>query len=107
MGGLCLVYLGKGDTPCEGLDVVLESYRKRAQIIIDFVHSDDVDFAQYPNISNDLKDALQNCSDDIDKATTGDEKIALIDRFDEGGLRLSQGIHRDGKDCRRDDSHVR
>ena len=81
MGGLCLVYLGKGDTPCEGLDAVLESYRKRAQIIIDFVHSDDVDFAQYPNISNDLKDALQNCSDDIDKATTGDEKIALIDRF--------------------------
>ena len=81
MGGVRLVYLGKGDTPCEGLDAVLESYRKRAQVIIDFESSDDVDYAQYPNISNDLKEALEKCSGEIDKATTGDEKMALVDRF--------------------------
>lgn len=81
MGGLRLVYLGKGDTPCEGLDVVLDGYRKRAQVIIEFEPSDGTDYAQRPNISEELKNALQACSDAIDEADTGNKKIALIDRF--------------------------
>ena len=93
VGGLRLVYLGKGDTLCEGLDVVLESYRKRAQVIIDFVSSDGADYAQYPNISTELKDALQECSDGIAKASTGDEKMALVDRF--------SSLMKDVYDCRK------
>lgn len=81
MGGLRLVYLGKGDSECQGLDIVLESYRKRAQVIIDFESSDGTDYVQRPNISSELKSALQACSDAIDEATTGEKKIALIDRF--------------------------
>lgn len=81
MSGLRLVYLGKGDTECEGLNAVLEGYQKRAEIIINYEYSDAEDFAQYPNISAELKDALQACSDAVEDAKTGNEKIALVDRF--------------------------
>ena len=81
MGGLRLIYLGKGDTPCEGMDVVLESYSKRAKTIIDFLPSEGLDYAEHPNISVELKNALQACIDAVEEAVTGDAKIALADRF--------------------------
>ncbi|MCR4593240.1 MAG: hypothetical protein K5672_08870 [Bacteroidaceae bacterium] len=92
MGGLRLVYLGKGDTTCEGLNAVLESYRNRAQTIINFEYKAE-EYEKYPNISVELKNALQTCCDAIAEAQTGDEKMALVDRF--------SALMKDVYDCRK------
>lgn len=80
-GNVHVVYLGTGNTACEGLDPVLQSYAERAKTIIDFEFSSDTDLTQYPNISQALKDQLQACIDAIPAAQDGNAKMQLVDSF--------------------------
>ena len=79
-GNLRVYYLGTADDAEEKLAEVLEGYAERARIIKEFMWSDYEDFAQYPNISEELKDQLQEAIDAVDGAA-GEEKINLINTF--------------------------
>ena len=81
-GNVHVWYLGTADEANEKLDDVLEGYAERAQVIVDFLVNDDpAEFMKYPNISEDLKTGLSEAIDAIGSATTGEQKMALINQF--------------------------
>lgn len=80
-GNFHLTYLG---TPAEGatqLASVLQNYLERAHAIDDFAWSDGVDFAQYPNYQERIKESLQAAIAQAEKATEGEEMMQAIDRL--------------------------
>ncbi|MCR5851572.1 MAG: LamG domain-containing protein [Bacteroidaceae bacterium] len=80
-GNVHVWYLGTAQEANKKLNEVLDGYVARAQVIVDFAYSEYEDFAQYPNISEDLKDQLSKAIAATKTATTGEEKMALINRF--------------------------
>lgn len=77
-GNFHLTYLG---TPTEGetqLAQVLQNYLDRAHAIDEFVWSDGVDFAQYPNFSDRIKTNLQAAISEAEKATDGEAMMKAI-----------------------------
>ena len=81
-GGVRVFYLGTADEANEKLDDVLEGYAKRAEVIINFFASDDPsDFMQYPNISESLKNQLDEAIGAIGSVTTGEQKMELVNTF--------------------------
>ena len=76
-----IFYLGTAEEANEKLGEVLEGYADRAQTIIYFMWSDYEDFAQYPNFSEDLKNQLQEAIDAVGDATSGADKMNLINIF--------------------------
>lgn len=80
-GNFHLTYLG---TPAEGtaqLATVLNDYLARARTIDEFVWSESVDFTQYPNYAQSIKDDLQATIAKAEKATEGEEMMQLIDHM--------------------------
>ena len=75
-----VVYLGTPDEANTSLTNVLSAYRDRAQVILGFPW-DEADYAEYPNISEDLKGQLTNAISAVDAATTGANKMELINTF--------------------------
>ena len=75
-----VVYLGTPDEANTSLTNVLSAYRDRAQVILAFPW-DETDYAEYPNMSEDLKDQLTNAISAVDAATTGANKMELINTF--------------------------
>ena len=76
-----IIYLGAADEANEEdkLSEVLEGYAARAQVIVDFeISSDNTDFAQYPNISEELKEQLVEA---IAQVGQTEDKMALIATF--------------------------
>ena len=74
-----IFYLGTAEEADEALTEVLEGYVDRAQVILDFEHSlDDTDFAQYPNISEELRGQLEEA---VLAAEDPEDKMALINTF--------------------------
>ena len=100
-GNLHVWYLGTAEQANEKLADVLEGYVKRAEVIVNFEWSEDLDVLdQYPNMSEDLKTSLSEAIEEtafeeslgedgkIDmaaftKATTGEKKLELINTFSE------------------------
>ena len=75
-----IIYLGTADEANDYLTDVLDGYTKRAQVIIDFPWDND-EYTQYPNISESLKDQLINAVAEADAASTGADKMRLINKF--------------------------
>ena len=82
-GNVRVFYLGTSAEAAEALTPVVESFVARATTIIDYEWSDGGDFAQYPNISETLKSQLAETVEAAGAATTGEEKMAVINRFSE------------------------
>jgi len=83
-GNVHVFYLGTAEEANEKLADVLAGYAERAQVILDFSYSADKNtYNQYPNISESLKDKLSDAIVAIDGATTGAEKLELINKFSE------------------------
>ena len=81
-GGVRVYFLGTAEEANEKLGNVLEGFAARAQVIVDFLASEDPsDFKQYPNISEDLKSRLSGAIAAISDAATGGEKMELINTF--------------------------
>ncbi|MBO7067058.1 MAG: hypothetical protein J6W52_00010 [Bacteroidaceae bacterium] len=81
-GNLHVYYLGTAEEANEKLADVLEAFAARAQVIVDFECSDGYDFIeQKPNISTELKTQLEEAIAGVEGATTGEEKMALINTF--------------------------
>ena len=82
IGNVHVYYLGTPEEADEKLSDVLAAYKERAQVIMDFSFSDDPsDFMQYPNFSEELKNNLSDAIEAVDGATTGEEKMALVNTF--------------------------
>ena len=81
-GNVHVVYLGTADEANEKLAEVLAGYAQRAQVIIDYKSTDELEkFMIYPNMSVDLKNRLSDAIAAIDGAATGADKLALINTF--------------------------
>ena len=80
-GNLHVYYLGSSEEANEKLADVLDGFASRAQIIQDFLWSDEEDYAQYPNMSNDLKAQLAAAIKEVEGAETGEAKMELINKF--------------------------
>ena len=63
------------------LTTVLEGYVARATVIRDFAWVDTEEAPKYPNMSEALKDELANLIDASATATTGEEKMDLVNKF--------------------------
>ena len=84
-GNLHLIYLGDADEASDALDQVLEGYKARAEVIVDFEEAYDVndpnEYSKQPNISYELKAKLEQAIEDADNDP--EDKIALINTFSE------------------------
>ncbi|MCR4920187.1 MAG: hypothetical protein K5945_00570, partial [Bacteroidaceae bacterium] len=80
-GNVRIFYLGTPAEAADALTPVVEGFVARATTIIEYEWSDGGDFAQYPNISESLKQQLAETVEAAGAATTGEEKMAVIDRF--------------------------
>ena len=81
-GNVRVFYLGTPEEANEKLDDVLAGYAQRAQVIMEFSYSDDTEtYMNYPNISESLINSLSAAVEAIDGASTGEEKMALINTF--------------------------
>jgi hypothetical protein len=81
-GNLHIYYLGTLEEANEKLGDVLEGYAKRAQVIVDFIYGEYSDnYMLYPNISESLKSQLSEATESVGGAATGEEKMALINKF--------------------------
>ena len=78
-GNLHLIYLGSATEADDQLTQVLEGYKARAEIILNFDSSSDPsDFAQYPNMSEELRNEIETA---IIAADETEDKMALINTF--------------------------
>ena len=75
-----VVYLGTADEANTYLTDVLTAYRQRAQVLLNFPWKED-NYTEYPNMSEALKDSLDNAIAAVDEATTGTSKMELINTF--------------------------
>ena len=75
-----IVYLGTADEANTYLTDVLKAYCERAQTILNFTW-DEYEYATYPNMSEDLKSQLIGAVSAADKATTGADKMTVINTF--------------------------
>jgi len=91
-GNLHVYYLGTPDEAAEALAPVLEGFAARATTVINYAWSDGGDYAQFPNISEALKGQLTEAVEAAGAATTGGEKMDLINRF--------SSLFADVHDCR-------
>ena len=83
-GNLHVWYLGTAEEANKKLADVLEGYVKRAQVIVDFIWSEDLDVIdQYPNMSENLKDLLSLAIEAAEDADTGEKKMEVINTFSE------------------------
>ena len=83
-GNIQVIYLGTADQANNKLADVLEGYVARAQVILDYFWSEDANtYSQRPNMSEDLKDQLTTAIDNAASASTGEQKMALINTFSE------------------------
>ena len=80
-GNVRVYYLGSEDEANDKLTDVLKSFAARAEVIHDFVFDDYDLYAQYPNMSEALKDQLAETVEAASKAPTGKEKMELINKF--------------------------
>lgn len=80
-GNFRLFYLGTAEQAGVALDEALAGYVQRAQTTLDFVWSQDVDYAQYPNISQSLRDQLQEAIDEAQSDLSAEQKVALAGTF--------------------------
>ena len=82
-GNLQLYYLGEMDNYLaeDAMDDVLASMLEMASHIIDDFEPDIYDYCEAPNFSNDLKDKLVACINDVASVQTAEQKYALIKRF--------------------------
>ncbi|MCR5534886.1 MAG: hypothetical protein K6F47_06945 [Bacteroidaceae bacterium] len=77
-----IYYLGTADEANEKLTDVLNGYKKRAEVIKKFVWSEGTEeYTQYPNMAKALKDQLDELINAVPNATSGEEKMNLINRF--------------------------
>ena len=86
-------YLGTAEEASEALNVVLDSYVARAVTVYNLLWLDTDEVALYPNMSEDLKDAVMAAIEERGTVETGAQKMALINKFSE----LFQQVY----DCRR------
>ena len=78
-GNLHVFYLGTAEEADAKLAEVLEGYKARAQVIVDFEPSDDSnDFTHYPSMSEELKEQLVAAIAAVGQA---EDKMALINTF--------------------------
>ncbi len=75
-----IVYLGTADEANPYLTDVLKAYCERAQTILNFTW-DEYEYATSPNMSEDLKSQLIGAVSAADKATTGADKMTVINTF--------------------------
>jgi len=80
-GNLHVTYLGTADEAKDELKVVLDAYAKRAQVIVDFQGEAYEEVGKKPNMSEELKGELTDAIAEAENAATGEEKMALINRF--------------------------
>ena len=77
--GLHIYYLGTEAEASEMLSDVLNGYKARAEVILNFDTTDDAaDFSRYPNMSDALKEQLEEA---IGKVGQTEDKMALINTF--------------------------
>lgn len=81
VGNIRLYYLGTAEQASDMLTTVLEGYVARATVIRDFAWVDTEEAPKYPNMSEALKDELANLIDASATATTGEEKMDLVNKF--------------------------
>ena len=81
VGNIRLFYLGTAEQASDMLTTVLEGYVARATVIRDFAWVDTEEAPKYPNMSEALKDELANLIDASATATTGEEKMDLVNKF--------------------------
>ena len=82
-GNVHVYYLGNEEEANEKLTDVLNGFVARAQIIIDFKYDEFDKFNQYPNVSQALKNQLQDLVAAVAIADTGKKKLELINSFSE------------------------
>ena len=83
-GGLRVVYLGSAEEASESLPNVLKSYQDRAENVLEFVMSDGIDYAKYPNMSEALKAEIESTlSESQAESLTGEQMITFINKFSE------------------------
>ena len=82
-GNVRIFYLGNAEEAGEELGKVLKSYVARGKTISEFPWSDGEDYILYPNMSENLKSQLEALLGEAETATTGEQKMSLINRFSE------------------------
>ncbi|MCR4921936.1 MAG: right-handed parallel beta-helix repeat-containing protein [Bacteroidaceae bacterium] len=83
-GNIQLIYHGTMDEANEGLDRVLESMSARANTIAnDYEFSMGDDYANYPNLSQALKDELNATIQAVETTSDASAKYALVVKFSE------------------------
>lgn len=80
-GNFHLTYLGTAEQGTAQLATVLDNYMKRAQTIDEFLWSDGVDFAQFPNYAESIKQDLKEAMAQGEQATEGVQMMQVIDRL--------------------------
>lgn len=92
-GGLHVYYLGTETEADERLTDVLDGCAARAQVIVDFIWSEDEDdYMTWPHMSEDLKERLADAISKVEDADDGAAKMKLINTFSD----LFNEVH----DCR-------
>ena len=81
VGNIRLFYLGTAEQASDMLTTVLEGYVARATVIRDFAWVDTEEAPKYPNMSEALKAELADLIDASATATTGEEKMDLVNKF--------------------------
>ena len=93
-GNIKLTYRGELEEATQALDNVLTSQAARANTILNsYTFSVALDYANYPNFSQDIKDRLQKAIDAISETESAADKYALIGTFS----KLFQQVY----DCKR------
>ncbi|MBQ7988922.1 MAG: glycerophosphodiester phosphodiesterase, partial [Bacteroidaceae bacterium] len=93
-GNMKLTYRGELEEAAQALDDVLASQAARANTILNsYTFSVALDYANYPNFSQDIKDRLQKAIDAIGETENAADKYALIGTFS----KLFQQVY----DCKR------
>ena len=82
-GDVHVYYLGNAEQANEKLTEVLSDYTVRATAILDFPFSQSTDYAKYPNMSEALKGDIAESVEAVSTAMTGEQKMALVNRFSE------------------------
>ena len=81
-GNLHVFYIGTKEEANESLTEVLNGYKDRAEVILNYeTNPENVEPAQHPNMSEALKDQLRGYVNAIPNATTGNNKMELINNF--------------------------
>ena len=83
-GNIHVYYLGSAEQASQQLDAVLDGYVARAQTIVEFIGLDTEDgYGAYPYMSEELKGEVDDLITERAQATTGEQKMALINKFSE------------------------